>query len=163
MKTLYCRWYVRIYKSLNSTWQRRVAGIIDIMLYFLFLLFGVWVSDLGSDLWSWSWGNSMREFLSWEKTLVDLSAFPHPTPQWSWKLSTVFLFVFFLQVFSHLADRNFIIRKATQAIITVICVPFTFQNLSSGFKSYHVFLVSFTKLCLGWGACCGKSNKFDNN
>ena len=157
--------------QISLSWQRRVTGTIDIMLYFfLFLLFGVSVSDLGSYLYDLGvevipyFLQPMNASVSHEiisklgKTLVDLSAFPHPTPQWSWKLSTVFLFVFFLQVFSHLADRNFIIRKATQAIITVIRVPFTFQNLSSGFKSYHVFLVSFTKLCLGWGACCGKSN-----
>ena len=156
--------------QISLSWQRRGAGIIDIMLnlYSYYLVFQSRTSDLTYDL-----GvevipyflQPMNASVSHEiisklgKTLVDLSAFPHPTPQWSWNLSTAFLFVFFfLQVFSHLADRNFIIRKATQAIITVIRVPFTFQNLSSGFKSYHVFLVSFTKLCLGWGACCGKSN-----
>ena len=152
--------------QISLSWQRRGAGIIDIMLnlYSYYLVFQSRTSDLTYDLGvevipyflqPMNASVSHERISKLGKTLVDLSAFPHPTPQWSWKLSTVFLFVFFLQVFSHLADRNFIIRKATQAIITVWYV---FHLHFKTFKSYHVFLVSFTKLCLGWGACCGKSN-----
>ena len=71
-----------------------MTGTIDIMLYFfLFLLFGVSVSDLGSYLYDLGvevipyFLQPMNASVSHEiisklgKTLVDLSAFPHPTPQ----------------------------------------------------------------------------------
>ena len=92
--------------QISLSWQRRVAGIIDIMLnlYSYYLVFQSRTSDLTYDL-----GvevipyflQQMHASVSHErisklgKTLVDLSAFPHPTPQWSWNLSTAFLFVFF--------------------------------------------------------------------
>ena len=51
------------------------------------------------------------------------------SPTWLWKLlKTLVWKPLWVQVFSHLADRNFIIRKVTQAILTVNWTSLSFHH-----------------------------------
>ena len=74
-------------------------------------------------------------------------------------------------MFSHLADRNFIIRKVTQALVTVksfsICILTILWWWNGLFFSYLVLRafssVFCSKLCLDGDPCCGElSHTFKN-